>query len=87
MCQSLKTVSISIVCAALIWSLMYTCYDAAVSISHRPSALVNSQDEQSLPNEKLYYFSFVLIYGTQINFGVYAKKIHFHIFLEYSSLQ
>lgn len=69
-CQRLKTVSISLVFAALIWSLMYTRYDAAVSIFYRHSALVNSQDGQSLPNEKLYYISFVLIYGTQINWGL-----------------
>lgn len=64
MCQRLQTVSISIACAVLVWSLVYTRYDAAVNIFHRTSASFNSQDGQSLPNEKLYDNSFVLIYGT-----------------------
>lgn len=64
MSQRLKTVSISIACAVLIWSLVYTSYDAAVNIFHRTSASVNSQDGQSLPNEKLHDISFVLTFGT-----------------------
>jgi len=65
---------------------MYTSYDAAVNIFHRTSASVNSQDGQSLPNEKLYGISLIIIYGT--NFGFYAEiSIFSWSFLEYSSLQ
>lgn len=67
---------------------MYTHYDGAVSIFHRTSASVNSRDGQSLPKEKLYDTLFVLIYGTQLTFGVYVKiSVFSWSFLEYSSLQ
>lgn len=87
-CAKDKTVGISIACAVLFWSLMYTHYDGAVSIFHRTSAWVNSQDGQSLPKEKLYDTSFVRFYGTQLTFGVYVKiSVFSSSFLEYSSLQ